>query len=564
MMQSRPGYLRGAIGAGLALTLAWIVLLPAAAAHGYQAESQPAANSRLTVAPTSVHIVMSEPVEVQHTDAWVFDTDGNDHAAGAVRSPSGNAQSSEIEFDVDPLENGTYTVAWEALWVEDGHVTQGGFAFVIGNGSLASAFQAPASNPLPGAGESVGRALAYAGWLMVAGVAAYPWVAGRRGLPAGVTKAHGLIGSRSIRWVLVGAAAALLGSMTLLAVQGQNVGGVQALVTSTQIGPVLLARVLAAALALVAAVFALRAGRGHAVLVAIGLIGLATVSWTSHARASGNPIRLLADFIHLVAAALWTGILVGFSTTYAAAAKHLSGPERATYAASCVGRVSQWALAGVIILVLTGALAAIAEVQTLGRLTGTTYGQLLSLKLGMVVVLVALGAVNQRVFLPRLRAAARSASTAGDGSVRRLRRTVAAELIVITLVLATTGVLAGTSPNPDPGGPLPAQVTLEMPGRDANAIVTIEPARIGINSIEVLLTRADSGEVIDDARQLTVLLNDDEGKLPTGQSVLEEQEPGRFTGNVTFGVGGNWLVTLKLQRETAYDDFMEGTLRIPT
>ncbi len=60
------------------------------------------------------------------------------------------------------------------------------------------------------------------------------------------------------------------------------------------------------------------------------------------------------------------------------------------------------------------------------------------MKLGLVLVLVALGALSHFVLVPTV--------DGGEAELRGLRRTIAAEIVLGAAVLAATGVLAGLAP----------------------------------------------------------------------------------------------------------------------
>ncbi len=66
----------------------------------------------------------------------------------------------------------------------------------------------------------------------------------------------------------------------------------------------------------------------------------------------------------------------------------------------------------------------------------SSYGTALAIKVGVAIVLIALGALNHYVNVPRYAAAGRAA----------LRRTVGGELVLAAGIFALTGVLTGLPP----------------------------------------------------------------------------------------------------------------------
>ena len=77
--------------------------------------------------------------------------------------------------------------------------------------------------------------------------------------------------------------------------------------------------------------------------------------------------------------------------------------------------------------------------ETPSDLLTTPYGRTLSLKLLLVGGVLALGAMNARVWTPRLDT---------DHGARALRRTAGVELLLGQLVLLVTAILVRTSPGP--------------------------------------------------------------------------------------------------------------------
>jgi putative copper resistance protein D len=73
-----------------------------------------------------------------------------------------------------------------------------------------------------------------------------------------------------------------------------------------------------------------------------------------------------------------------------------------------------------------------------GGLLATTYGITLLIKVAMVAVLVALGAVNHFSRVPALKTQ--------DGVAHRFRMNSSGELVVAGAVLAATALLSGLAP----------------------------------------------------------------------------------------------------------------------
>jgi putative copper export protein len=95
------------------------------------------------------------------------------------------------------------------------------------------------------------------------------------------------------------------------------------------------------------------------------------------------------------------------------------------------------AIASVGTLLVTGVVASWIQLGSIGDLVGTAYGRLLTLKVGVVALVLYLGAVNWRRLTPHLGAEAGQAA---------LHRNATRELMVAQVVLLITAVLVRTDP----------------------------------------------------------------------------------------------------------------------
>lgn len=159
-------------------------------------------------------------------------------------------------------------------------------------------------------------------------------------------------------------------------------------------------------------------------------------AFTGHAAAIDRyPILfLLADTIHVWAAGAWVGGLASVLWLEFSAKREAQG---VSLLASLVPAFSPVAMASVLTLALTGALASLSHLASLTSLFSTTWGRLLLGKLGVVLVVLAFGARNFRALTPRL------GTDSGD---RAMQRSAVMELAVMQLVLIVTALLVRTSP----------------------------------------------------------------------------------------------------------------------
>jgi putative copper export protein/mono/diheme cytochrome c family protein/peroxiredoxin len=221
--------------------------------------------------------------------------------------------------------------------------------------------------------------------------------------------------------------------------------------------------------------------------LAVGL--LLAQAWMGHS-ATGEGLTLLyqtlADGLHLLAGGLWLGglPLLLYLLSWAL---HSRDPHAEAVAAAATRRFSALALLCVGGLILTGLGNAWELVGTIPALVGTTYGRLLLLKLGLLLPLLALAALNLLRDKPRLaQALSHQESQEVRGSLRRLRRNVAGELIVAALILLIVGALGVLPPayHDQPTWPftfrLSWEATKDLPGVRTGVALGVELSMFGL------------------------------------------------------------------------------------
>ena len=179
---------------------------------------------------------------------------------------------------------------------------------------------------------------------------------------------------------------------------------------------------------------------GPPVLAMAGaLLVSATLPLTGHALEApyGALAGVALQGAHALAGGLWLGTLAVALFAW----RQLDPPERSgrrhARLVRLIERFSPLALAAATVVVVTGAAEAIWLVGSLRALRDTAYGQRLLLKLGLLVILLAVGAYNWRFVRPTL-------ST--SGASRRLMRSAALELAIAVAILAVTAVLVALPP----------------------------------------------------------------------------------------------------------------------
>ena len=201
----------------------------------------------------------------------------------------------------------------------------------------------------------------------------------------------------------------------------------------THFGNVWIARIL---LLFVLGTSAVR-GRNGAALAVCGLL-LLTESLSGHAADSGTlSFAVLADWLHLLAVSAWIGGLV--SLAFSLRRWIASGePEVSSALVIEVRRFSTLAGLCVAVIVATGGFQIWHRVGSLAALLQTPYGQTLTVKLVLVLMLLSLGALNRFVIVPKL--------SSDQAASRKLFKTVAYEIGVASAILVCVAILLQLPP----------------------------------------------------------------------------------------------------------------------
>ncbi|MCX4959503.1 copper resistance CopC/CopD family protein [Streptomyces virginiae] len=426
----------------LALVLATLLatLLTTAApatAHAALTASDPTDGAVVATAPAQVTLSFSEQVAMGDDSIRVLDPQGTRVDTGELRDMcSGNTVRYGTALHTG-LPNGTYTVAWQAVSA-DSHPISGAFTFSIGAPSATdvSLPTAQAGGGPVGIAYGIARYAAYAGFTVLVGGAAFILLCWRRGA------AERPLQKLVVRaWVtLTAATLAMLVLRTPYTGSGSfsdvfDLNGLRA-VLETKTGASLVSRLLllGAAALFVAVLFGVYARRvagfgpdeadrtegeaggsdqadgadevypadeadrpddtsdltfGLAIGGAVVAGGIAaTWALSEHASTGIQPgIAMPADILHLMAVATWLGGLAALLV----ALHKVPGIERAA-----VRRFSRVAFVSVLVLAVTGVYQSWRQLGSWSALTGTDYGQLLLLKVGLVAVLLGIAYVSRK------------------------------------------------------------------------------------------------------------------------------------------------------------------------
>lgn len=454
-----------------------------ASAHAALTGSDPQDGAVVATAPKEVTLTFSEQVALGDDSIRILDPDGKRADTGAV--PRDLQSGSTVKYGVSlhaGLPDGTYTVAWQAVSA-DSHPVSGAFTFSVGAPSKTTVALPTdqTGGGLVGTLYEIARYAAYAGFILLAGGSAFVLACWQRG--AGARPLQRLV-VRGWMTLTVATLAMLLlrnpytGSGKLA--DAFDLDGLKA-VLDTKPGAALVSRLLllGASALFIAVLFGAYAKRederekkdltfGLAIggtVIAAGIAG--TWALAEHASTGIQPgIAMPVDVLHLLAVAAWLGgltaLLVALYRT----------PD---IDATAVRRFSGIAFGSVVVLAATGIYQSWRQVGTWSALTGTGYGQLLLVKVGLVAVLIGIAWFSRRW-------TARLVTGGGDASTEtRDGETAPAGTAAAGIAPAGTSTTetSGSAEVPDISG-----ATAEDPARAAQlarqqaAVATAEKKRI--------------------------------------------------------------------------------------
>ncbi len=196
------------------------------------------------------------------------------------------------------------------------------------------------------------------------------------------------------------------------------------LLWTTPVGTALLLRLLGLGL-LIVGLFMGRVGIWLSVLG--GIVAIWSFDHVGHVPGRDTTSLDIALTLHLLAVALWIGVLTPLKRLASSSATYAS-------AADVGHRFGVVATVTVPLLIIAGGYMGYALVGSLAALVGTGYGQALIIKVLLVGLLLGLAAANKLRFIQALRL--------GDPTAAgHLSKSISIEWLVVLAVLAVTAVL---------------------------------------------------------------------------------------------------------------------------
>jgi copper transport protein len=524
-----------------------LLVAPAAAAHPYLVASTPESGVVATGSVSSVQLAFTERLVLEGSSVTVLNPQGHQVHVGHLKPALGG---NGFTASVGSLPEGIYTVKWVALG-DDGHTVAGSYEFGVPNangqappgaGKLLASTDTNGSESAPTESfiSIAGRWLAaIAGFLLLGGALLLLRLRRKRAL------ADELWQRAQRRWLRFAPAALAIAILGTLAEAYERArvpqGGVRLglLTASTSDTAILvrLAALLAGALALGLAPKKWR----PAALAATGAVVLAALGIDGH-LSTAPVLNALSQSLHLLSAGVWVGGVLMLAAFIAPVARAASDPGATLSAARAFTPI---ALVAALLTIVTGLIAAWREVERWYFLRWSTYGHLLLVKGGLVLVVLALGGTTTLI-------------ARRPGKVRFTRGLLIGEAVIAVGVIAVASTLAGTLQGR--GQPLPSQRGNLLPGagfadvalQSSTAEITLAPGRPGLNRVVVAFqspytARGSTSPPLP--RSVKVALSCACGSPPIGLGIpLHPGSGGRdaWVGEVELPLGGVWSAELKV------------------
>lgn len=284
---------------------------------------------------------------------------------------------------------------------------------------------------------------------------------------------------------------------------------------------------------------------------------LSGLSFTGHA-ATASPRWLMgpAVTVHLIAAAFWVAAILPLAWIL----KQSSTIE----STSILHRFSTVAAVGVALLIASGLCISTVQIRSFSAVISTDYGRILTLKLGVVLILLAIAALNRFSLTRRI--------AIGDlRTIRRLRRYIYIEFVAMLGVLVLTTLLtntvppralvvgqlqeADTAPSEPIDSPTEFRTTISQQGYTLEVVVSNPNA--GRGDLTVSVTNEDGTTFSPIGVKANMSLPDLD--IRAVDISFEQLDGGRYSGNLgQVTIAGDW----ELEVDVLIDDFTRSTFRV--
>ncbi|MGG4266058.1 copper resistance CopC/CopD family protein [Peribacillus simplex] len=513
----------------LVFSLFSLLLYPAmASGHATVISSNPSPNEAMDTLPEKISIQFSENIQPAFHSLEVFSQDGDKIQTqdSAISEQSEKVLEAKWKGTID---EGVYYIKWRVV-SSDGHPIEGTIPFQFGDSTVLP--DQEISKVAAGFPDSINvflQSLQYICFAALTGILFF-----QLSLMKGSRLFDASSRARLYLWLsYAGLAFSTFCSLPLKVTIDAGVGWADAfngtfikeVLNATSFGTIWIIEILLLLLLFLVIYFMLENSLNRSlpflsfIIIAVLMVCKAL---TGHTAAVPNQVlAVLMDFLHLLSMALWLGGLMALLVILPGLADRQT-EDRKTFYWSIIQRFSSWSFLFVIILIVSGIYSSLQHVPTIHSLINTTYGQLLLAKIGLMLVMIVLGAFHY---------------FKGKKQVKKLGYSVGVEFGLGIVVLIVAALLTNVQTAMSSPGPI-EKTLLTDENNEVTLMVT--PNEVGDNLIQVNLS--NGGKPIAEIEQLTITMQPVD--TPGGEIKLQMQEKnkGTFSSKSILTMPGKWNI----------------------
>jgi copper transport protein len=179
-------------------------------------------------------------------------------------------------------------------------------------------------------------------------------------------------------------------------------------------------------------------------------------------------------------------------------------------------------------------------------------------KVVLLVSLIGLGWINRERLIPALKRLASAAGSPGGVGVAA-RRTMRGELALMLTVFGVTAALVSYAPPIDAAsGPFSTTTTLGP----AELEMTVEPARVGLNTAHLYLIDAKTGSQFTATKELTITARLPAKKIGPLPLKVNLAGPGHYViSSAVLSPGGTWQLLIT-DRVSEFEEYSR-SIQVP-
>ncbi|MFE4240355.1 copper resistance protein CopC [Peribacillus butanolivorans] len=514
----------------LVISLFSLLLYPVTASgHASVISSNPSPNEAMDTLPEKISIQFSENIQPAFHSIEVFSQDGDKIQIQDSTISEQSEKILEAKWK-GTIDEGIYNIKWRVV-SSDGHPIEGTIPFQFGDSAgLSDQDNSEMNAGFPNSINVFLQSLQYISFAALTGILFFQ---------LSLMKDSRLFeASRRARLYLwlsyAGLAFSIFFSLPLKVTIDAGVGWTDAfnvsyikeVLNATNFGAIWIVEILILLFLFLVIYFMLENSLNKSlpflsfIIIASLMVCKASIGHT--AAVPNQVLAVLMDFLHLLSMALWLGGIMALLVILPGLADRQT-EDKKTFYWSIIQRFSRWAFLFVIILIVSGIYSSLQHVPTIHSLLKTTYGQLLLAKVGLMLVMIVLGAFH---------------FFRGKKKEKKLGYSVGIEFGVGIVVLLVAALLTNVQTAMSSPGPI--EKTL-MTAENNEVTLMVTPNEVGDNRIQVNISN-DEGMPYTEIEQLTIIME----PLDTGGGEIKLQLQGENTGTFTsksiLTMSGKWKI----------------------